>query len=147
MCIRDRSMNCGADVYIEKPFSMKSLEASVRQLLEMRRLLRSKFSHTCLLYTSHTIRSGSSHRSVVRWRLPASAFPVHREKRWNRLRSHSRQSPDSESMPRWCMAVSDTHLHLLKASGMVTLREVSIRCPQNVLFQTFTDVKGTGVIG
>ena len=37
--------------------------------------------------------------------------------------------------------------HLLKASGMVTLREVSIRCPQNVLFQTFTDVKGTGVIG
>jgi hypothetical protein len=41
-------MNCGADVYIEKPFSMKYLEASVRQLLEMRRLLRSKFSHTPL---------------------------------------------------------------------------------------------------
>ena len=37
-----------ADVYIEKPFSMKYLEASVRQLLEMRRLLRSKFSHTPL---------------------------------------------------------------------------------------------------
>ena len=29
---------------------------------------------------------------------------------------------------------------------MVTLREVSIRCPQNVLFQTFTDVKGLSLI-
>ena len=45
---KTESMNCGADVYIEKPFSMKYLEASVRQLLEMRRLLRSKFSHTPL---------------------------------------------------------------------------------------------------
>ena len=38
-------MNCGADIYIEKPFSMKYLEASVRNLIEMRRLLQSKFSH------------------------------------------------------------------------------------------------------
>ncbi len=48
MPAKTESMNCGADVYIEKPFSMKYLEASVRQLLEMRRLLRSKFSHTPL---------------------------------------------------------------------------------------------------
>ncbi len=41
-------MNCGADVFIEKPFSMKYLEASVNHLIEMRRLLQSKFSHTPL---------------------------------------------------------------------------------------------------
>ena len=38
-------MNCGADIFIEKPFSMKYLEASVNHLIEMRRLLQSKFSH------------------------------------------------------------------------------------------------------
>lgn len=42
------SMNCGADIFIEKPFSMKYLEASVNHLIEMRRLLKSKFSHTPL---------------------------------------------------------------------------------------------------
>ncbi len=41
-------MNCGADIYIEKPFSMKYLEASVTHLIEMRRLLQRKFSHTPL---------------------------------------------------------------------------------------------------
>ena len=41
-------MNCGADIFIEKPFSMKYLEASVNHLIEMRRLLKSKFSHTPL---------------------------------------------------------------------------------------------------
>lgn len=41
-------MNCGADAYIEKPFSMKYLEACIRNLIEMRRLLQSKFSHTPL---------------------------------------------------------------------------------------------------
>ncbi len=41
-------MNCGADIYIEKPFSMKYLEASVNHLIDMRRLLQLKFSHTPL---------------------------------------------------------------------------------------------------
>lgn len=36
--------SCGADTFIEKPFSMKYLDASVKQLLDMRRLLQSKFS-------------------------------------------------------------------------------------------------------
>ncbi len=45
---KTEGMNCGADIYIEKPFSMKYLEASVRNLIEMRRLLQSKFSHTPL---------------------------------------------------------------------------------------------------
>ena len=42
------SMDCGADAYIEKPFSMKYLEACIRNLIEMRRLLQSKYSHTPL---------------------------------------------------------------------------------------------------
>jgi len=34
----------GMDAYIEKPFSMKHLEATIRNLMEMRRLLLAKFS-------------------------------------------------------------------------------------------------------
>lgn len=45
---KTEGMNCGADIYIEKPFSMKYLEASVKHLIEMRRLLQSKFSHAPL---------------------------------------------------------------------------------------------------
>lgn len=45
---KTEGMNCGADMYIEKPFSMKYLDASVRNLLEMRRLLKAKFSHSPL---------------------------------------------------------------------------------------------------
>ena len=45
---KTEGMNCGADMYIEKPFSMKYLDASVRNLLEMRRLLKEKFSHSPL---------------------------------------------------------------------------------------------------
>ncbi|MBQ6064709.1 MAG: response regulator [Prevotella sp.] len=37
-------MDVGADAYIEKPFSMKYLEATIRNLMEMRRLLLDKFS-------------------------------------------------------------------------------------------------------
>jgi Signal transduction histidine kinase len=38
------SMDCGADAYIEKPFSMKYLEACIRNMIEMRHLLMQKFS-------------------------------------------------------------------------------------------------------
>ena len=38
------SMNCGADVYIEKPFSLQYLEACIKNLLELRLQLRQKFS-------------------------------------------------------------------------------------------------------
>lgn len=38
------SMDCGADAYIEKPFSMKYLEACIRNMIEMRHLLMHKFS-------------------------------------------------------------------------------------------------------
>lgn len=37
-------MNCGADAYIEKPFSIQYLEACIKNLLELRRQLREKFS-------------------------------------------------------------------------------------------------------
>ncbi len=45
---KTESMNCGADAFIEKPFSMKYLEACIRNMLDMRRLLQSKFSHSPL---------------------------------------------------------------------------------------------------
>lgn len=38
------SMNCGADTYIEKPFSLQYLEACIKNLLELRLQLRQKFS-------------------------------------------------------------------------------------------------------
>lgn len=37
-------INCGADAYIEKPFSIDYLEACIKNLLELRDLLKSKFS-------------------------------------------------------------------------------------------------------
>lgn len=37
-------MNCGADAYVEKPFSIDYLAARISNLLEMRRLLKQKFS-------------------------------------------------------------------------------------------------------
>lgn len=39
---------CGADAYIEKPFSVEYLETRIRNLVEMRELLRQKFSATPL---------------------------------------------------------------------------------------------------
>ena len=39
-------IQCGADAYIEKPFSMKYLEASIRHMIDMRRLFMQKFSHS-----------------------------------------------------------------------------------------------------
>ncbi len=40
------SMNCGADAYIEKPFSMEYLQACIRNMLDMRRRLFQMFSTT-----------------------------------------------------------------------------------------------------
>lgn len=39
-------MNCGADAYIEKPFSVKYLNACIGNLINMRKLLMKKFSDT-----------------------------------------------------------------------------------------------------
>lgn len=37
-------MDCGADAYVEKPFSVQYLESCIRNLVELRELLRQKFS-------------------------------------------------------------------------------------------------------
>lgn len=37
-------MDCGADVYVEKPFSVQYLEACIKNLVDLRNLLRQKFS-------------------------------------------------------------------------------------------------------
>ncbi len=39
------SMKSGADAYVEKPFSMAFLEARVENLVNMRRMLRDKYSN------------------------------------------------------------------------------------------------------
>ena len=38
-------MDCGADLYIEKPFSIQYLEACIRRTLDARKQLRELFSH------------------------------------------------------------------------------------------------------
>ncbi len=43
---KTESMNCGADAYIEKPFSMEYLQACIRNMLDMRRRLFHLFSTT-----------------------------------------------------------------------------------------------------
>jgi signal transduction histidine kinase/ligand-binding sensor domain-containing protein/AraC-like DNA-binding protein/ActR/RegA family two-component response regulator len=42
-------MDCGADAYIEKPFSIEYLKACIRNLLDLRRMLLDKFSHQPLM--------------------------------------------------------------------------------------------------
>lgn len=43
------SMDCGADAYIEKPFSIQYLEACINNLLDLRLLLHQKFSRMPLI--------------------------------------------------------------------------------------------------
>ena len=42
-------MDCGADAYIEKPFSVQYLDACIKNLVDMRNLLHKKFSKTPLM--------------------------------------------------------------------------------------------------
>jgi DNA-binding response OmpR family regulator len=42
-------MDCGADAYIEKPFSIEYLKACIRNILDLRRMLLDKFSHQPLM--------------------------------------------------------------------------------------------------
>lgn len=46
---KTEGMQCGADVYIEKPFSMRYLDACLKNLIDMRHLLRQKFSREPLV--------------------------------------------------------------------------------------------------
>lgn len=42
-------MDCGADAYIEKPFSVEYLEACIKNLIDLRNLLRQKFTQMPLI--------------------------------------------------------------------------------------------------
>ena len=42
-------MNCGADAFIEKPFSLQYLEACIKNIVDLRKLLRQKFSEMPLM--------------------------------------------------------------------------------------------------
>lgn len=44
-----KSMDIGADAYIEKPFSLQYLKSCIRNLLELRKMLRGKFSRMPLV--------------------------------------------------------------------------------------------------
>lgn len=46
---KTEGMQCGADVYVEKPFSMQYLDACLKNLIDMRSLLRQKFSNEPLV--------------------------------------------------------------------------------------------------
>lgn len=39
-----QGMECGADIYIEKPFSMQVLKSSIANMIDLRRMLRERFS-------------------------------------------------------------------------------------------------------
>lgn len=39
-----QGMECGADIYLEKPFSLQVLKSSIANMIELRRMLREKFS-------------------------------------------------------------------------------------------------------
>lgn len=51
-------MDCGADAYIEKPFSVQYLEACIKNLVDLRSLLRQKFSNMPLV-PLHSIASNA----------------------------------------------------------------------------------------
>ena len=60
-------MNVGADAYIEKPFSMRHLEATINQLMEMRRLLLLKFSQNSLETITQMAKSPIDNEFLVKF--------------------------------------------------------------------------------
>jgi signal transduction histidine kinase/DNA-binding response OmpR family regulator len=59
-------VNCGADVYIEKPFSVQYLSACVHNIIDMRDLLRKKFSSTPLVPISAIATNQTENDFLVR---------------------------------------------------------------------------------
>lgn len=58
-------ISCGADLYIEKPFSFEYLEACTKNLLELRQQLRIKFSKMPMV-PIHSIASNSNDEEFLR---------------------------------------------------------------------------------
>ena len=63
---KTEGMKCGADLFIEKPFSMKYLEASVRNLIEMRRKLLNKYASSPMETVSELAPSQIDNTFLVR---------------------------------------------------------------------------------
>lgn len=59
LCAKIEGMDCGADAYIEKPFSVQHLQSCIKNLIEVRNMLRQKFSNMPLIPIK-TIASNSA---------------------------------------------------------------------------------------
>ncbi|WP_281643959.1 hybrid sensor histidine kinase/response regulator transcription factor [Bacteroides zoogleoformans] len=59
-------LDCGADAYIEKPFSVQYLEACIKNLLELRDLLRNKFSKMPMIPLSSVASNATDNRFLTR---------------------------------------------------------------------------------
>lgn len=63
---KTEGMNCGADTYIEKPFSMEYLEACCQNMLSLRQMLRKKYSSMPLEPISDIAPSSVDNQLLVR---------------------------------------------------------------------------------
>ena len=59
-------MDCGADAYIEKPFSVQYLEACIKNLLDLRNLLRQKFSKMPLVPLNSIANNSMDNKFLTR---------------------------------------------------------------------------------
>lgn len=59
-------MDCGADAYIEKPFSMQYLEACIKNLVDLRNLLRQKFSKMPLVPLNSIANNSMDNKFLTR---------------------------------------------------------------------------------
>ena len=63
---KTEGMNCGADAYIEKPFSLQYLEACIKNLLDLRMQLRKKFSSMPTVPISSIARNQEDEKFLTR---------------------------------------------------------------------------------
>lgn len=59
-------MDCGADAYMEKPFSIQYLEACIKNLLDLRILLRQKFSKMPLVPLNSIANNSTDNKFLTR---------------------------------------------------------------------------------
>lgn len=59
-------MDCGADAYIEKPFSIQYLEACIKNLLDLRHLLRQKFSKMPMVPLNSIANNSTDNKFLTR---------------------------------------------------------------------------------
>lgn len=59
-------LNCGADAYIEKPFSVEYLEACIKNLVDLRKMLRQRFSEMPLMPLDSIAGNSSDEKFLAR---------------------------------------------------------------------------------